>query len=97
MKTQEIKTWDELNASYKENEVMSKQTQLLRKLIAQFQDLAPNSTDLEVSTFNNIQRVHDWRNYIPDELREVWAELSTEAKLACAFMAQTQADNEVWE
>ncbi len=41
--------------------------------------------------------VHDWREYVPDGLKEAWASLSRETKEAVYYMAKEQADNEVWD
>lgn len=42
-------------------------------------------------------RVHDWRNYIPEPLRERWTGLSEETRFVAACMAQQQADGEEWD
>lgn len=47
--------------------------------------------------FEETTRVHDWRNYIPDEVAETWEEFPLEARLAMWMMAEKQASNEEWE
>ncbi len=43
------------------------------------------------------ERVHDWRNYIPEELRSNWKDLSPETRLATALVAAHMADREEWD
>jgi hypothetical protein len=55
--------------------------------------------------FGNIDRpnfassgnVHDWRNYIYDELANLWETFTPIQKLAIARNAQVIADREEWE
>ncbi len=42
-------------------------------------------------------RTHDWRNYISNDLIDVWDELPTLARLAAFIGAELQAQREVWE
>lgn len=42
-------------------------------------------------------RVHDWRNYISDEVRAMWSTFTDAQKAALARMAEVTADNEEWE
>jgi len=42
-------------------------------------------------------RVHDWRNYVPDELRKLWPHLSEETRMVVAICCEHQASNEDWE
>lgn len=41
--------------------------------------------------------VHDWQVYIPDGLIERWGSLSQETKEVAYYMAQEQADREIWD
>lgn len=41
--------------------------------------------------------VHNWRNYINEELREMWETFTPEQKLAIARMAEQLARNEDWD
>jgi hypothetical protein len=43
------------------------------------------------------QGVHDWRKYIPEEMRERWEHLVMETRCATYVIAELQADEEVWE
>ena len=47
--------------------------------------------------FSDIGRVHDWRNYISDEVREMWGTFSSAQKLALFRQADQCADRENWE
>lgn len=40
--------------------------------------------------------VHEWKDYIPEGLRERWDSLSQETKEVAYYMAKEQADNEMW-
>lgn len=40
---------------------------------------------------------HDWRNHIPDAIRDMWPRLSQEARAVAFVMAVTQADAEEHE
>jgi len=42
-------------------------------------------------------RVHDWRNYIIPELRNIWDSLPIEAQIVAIIIAEQQADCEEWE
>lgn len=41
--------------------------------------------------------VHDWRNYINDNLRGIWHTFTSIQQLVIAENAQDQADNEEWD
>lgn len=45
----------------------------------------------------NSGRVHDWRNYIPIEVTQIWEELTLSSQLAILLVAQKAADSEQWE
>lgn len=42
-------------------------------------------------------RVHNWQNYVGENVRALWPGLSDELKLAIAKDADEQAGNEEWE
>ena len=42
-------------------------------------------------------QVHDWRNYIPDEICRMWENLPIEARLVAMIITKTIADREEWE
>lgn len=40
--------------------------------------------------------VHEWRAYVPGELRAVWESMSAEARLAAYLVAEYSANQESW-
>ena len=53
--------------------------------------------DLNDPKFEDSGRVHDWRNYIPNEWVECWSEFTEKERKIMAVMAETQANNEEWD
>lgn len=47
--------------------------------------------------FDKIGRVHDWRNYVPDEWQKCWKEFTDRERMIIAAMAEKQAGNEEWD
>ena len=47
--------------------------------------------------WNEGGRVHNWKTYIPDAIKENWDDLSTEAMLAAYLVAKQMADREEWD
>lgn len=47
--------------------------------------------------WEHISRVHDWRNYVPKEIRNLWSELGLDAKAMVYALARKQADREEWD
>lgn len=45
----------------------------------------------------NTGRVHDWRNYIPDLIRDAWSDLSLDARACCFLIASASSDAEHWD
>jgi hypothetical protein len=41
--------------------------------------------------------VHNWRNYISDEVQAMWLTFTPEQRAALGRQAQTQAENEEWD
>jgi hypothetical protein len=42
-------------------------------------------------------RVPDWRNHVPEAVRERWADLCLEARLVAFIAAETAATREDWD
>ena len=42
-------------------------------------------------------RVHEWKNYISDPLREIWHSFSDEQKAKIAHSADESASQEEWD
>jgi hypothetical protein len=53
--------------------------------------------DLENPEFDNAGRVHDWRNHVPDEVKEQWGQQSTDAKKVAYLKAYNEAEREEWD
>jgi hypothetical protein len=47
--------------------------------------------------FNKARKRHDWRNYIPDDVRSLWKEMSVEARVISFFVAEKRANAENWD
>jgi hypothetical protein len=47
--------------------------------------------------FDEAGRVHDWRNYVPDLLKNMWAGLPREAKIVAAWITADRARAEDWD
>lgn len=56
-----------------------------------------NNSILEDPKFEETGKVHDWRNYIPDEFIEEWEQLTLREKQIIYILAEKQASNEEWE
>ena len=41
--------------------------------------------------------VHDWRNYVPESVQEIWPYLGWGARALAVIMADEQAGDEEWE
>ena len=42
-------------------------------------------------------RVHNWKNYINDDVRSIWSTFSQMQRIILATNAQELADNEDWD
>lgn len=47
--------------------------------------------------FTNPGRVHEWRNYISEEVRALWPTFNDEQKIAIARSADDLAGREEWD
>ena len=47
--------------------------------------------------FDKATRVHDWRNYVPQEFKDKWDDFTLREKEIIFKMAEIQADNEEWD
>ena len=61
--------------------------------------LAPVGTpqDFEWPIWAHAHRVHEWKNYINDEVRAMWASFTRDQRAALARQAKERADSEDWE
>lgn len=54
-------------------------------------------TDHENPEWEKAGRVHEWKNYIHDDLRHAWHSFTPEQRKLIAQNAQEQADQEEWD
>ncbi len=47
--------------------------------------------------FDKAGYVNDWRAYVPDEVRTIWGELNTSARLSIILITDEVAHDEHWE
>ena len=53
--------------------------------------------DFDNPEFEKRGKVQDWRNYVPDEFKAAWGELTEREKKIIGVMGQAQADKEEWD
>ena len=53
--------------------------------------------DFERPEWDKAGKVHDWRNYISEEVQVLWLALSLEVRAALARQAEDVASNEEWD
>lgn len=53
--------------------------------------------DANSPNWDSASKVHDWMNYINDELREAWPSFTEEQQRIIAANAQEIADQEQWD
>jgi len=47
--------------------------------------------------FSKVGRVHDWRNYVPDKLKEDWKDLTERERKLVFIIAVEGASREDWD
>jgi len=47
--------------------------------------------------FDKVGKVHDWRNYVPEEYKNDWEQLTTRERMIIINLCQIQADKEDWD
>ncbi len=53
--------------------------------------------ELDSPAWDKYDRIHNWRNYVPDEIVKRWNELSRQDKLLVAWMCEEKASSEEWD
>lgn len=53
--------------------------------------------ELRNEKFKNVGRVHDWRNYIPIELQELWSELTDRERRLVFMFCEKESNDEEWD
>lgn len=54
-------------------------------------------SDFDKPKWDVANRVHNWRNYVDDEVKDIWDSFSLEAKQALAQNFNNIADREEWD
>lgn len=54
-------------------------------------------TDYMNPNWENTKWVHDWKNYISDQMQSIWDTFTDEQKVAISINAQHMAGREEWE
>lgn len=57
----------------------------------------PKHIDVNNPQFKKSEKVHDWRNHVPQEIESAWGQLTLRERILVAFMAEKQAANEEWD
>lgn len=47
--------------------------------------------------FDKAHKYQDWRNYIPDEVRSIWKDLTVESRIMAYLTAKRQVQFENWK
>jgi hypothetical protein len=53
--------------------------------------------NMEEPQFAKAHKCHDWRNYIPDDVRAVWKSMTFESRIMAYLVAERQAKFENWD
>ena len=53
--------------------------------------------DYAIPRWEEAGKVHEWKNYISDEVRTMWPDLTDVQRAALAQQAEDRADCEEWE
>ena len=65
----------------------------LRKVVSPF----CRENVMDPRCFENVGRVSDWRNHVPDNVRCVWNKLSEKERLLVVAVAEQAASQEEWD
>lgn len=60
-----------------------------------FDELTPD--DFETPDWDRAGKVHDWRNYVSDEIRAMWPDIPVSLKAAIARQSDAMANLEEWD
>ena len=53
--------------------------------------------NLKVEDFKDDDRIHNWRNYVDSEIKDIWSQLSDETRVGIYIVAEETASNEEWD
>ncbi len=54
-------------------------------------------TPIDDPRWDEAETVHDWRNYVPDAIVELWSDLDLSSRIICYVLSQQQANREEWD
>lgn len=57
----------------------------------------PYPTDWHSPNWGKIEKVHDWKNYIPDTWKSIWFGLTDREKKMISAISAIQANKEEWD
>lgn len=60
-------------------------------------DYYPDTKETFIALKEREGRVHNWCNYIPDEIIEAWGELTNKERWLLQQTAEVSASNEEWD
>lgn len=66
-------------------------------MIEKFYNTAYGFKELLNPDFENAGRIHDWRNYVGENVRSIWSKLDMETRAAIALDAYERANDEDWD
>lgn len=55
------------------------------------------SKEIDEPNFNNKDKVHDWKNYVPEDWIKNWEKFSYKEKQIIYILTQERADAEEWD
>ena len=70
--------------------------ELKRKAMNLFEEMT-KGLNLENPDFKNLNKCHDWRNYVPYDWQRNWNEITERERKIIAVMAEMQAEDEEWD
>ena len=87
-------------SSLEQQDIPKERIERLRNLVGSIDCASLSYVPIESilqCTFENGSRVHNWQNYIPPAVREIWPDLLDEAKFSIYYMAEIRASQEDWD
>lgn len=54
-------------------------------------------TELESPQWKEGGRCHNWKNYVDDDMKVIWSELTHKERTIIAYFADLQASQEEWD
>ena len=64
-----------------------------KELLKEYRDIGT----MDYPQFEKSRKCHDWRNYVPDKVKDIWGSLSNETRIMVYITAETRANLEDWD